>query len=272
MAYVESGTGDPIVFLHGNPTSSFLWRNIMPHVEGKGRLLAPDLIGMGDSEKLEPSGPDRYSLDEHARYLFALLDYLAVRERVTLVVHDWGSALGFRWSQLHPHAVRGLAFMEAIVGSTSWSEWGEFRETFQGFRSPRGEAMVLEDNVFVEKVLPSAMFRTLTAEEMAEYRRPYITPGEGRRPTLSWPRQLPIEGEPKQVVELVESYVEWLASSKVPKLFIKAEPGALIVGDLIARVRSWPNLTEVTVKGIHFVQEDAPEEIGQALARWLEQL
>ena len=270
MAYIEEGEGDPIVFLHGNPTSSFLWRNIMPYLEGKGRLIAPDLVGMGDSEKLEGSNAQSYTYVEHREYLFALLDALDIRSKVTLVLHDWGSGLGFHWAQQHPDALKGIAFMEAIVAPMpSWDSFPQgLVEMFQGFRSPAGEGMVLQDNMFVDLVLPNAILRDLTEEEMAEYRRPFAEPGEARRPTLTWPRQLPIAGEPADVIEIVADYSRWLAHTDIPKLFVNAEPGALVVGKMRELVRSWPNLTEVTVPGIHFIQEDSPEQIGQAIASW----
>jgi haloalkane dehalogenase len=269
MAYVDVGRGDPIVFLHGNPTSSYLWRNVMPHLEGLGRLIAPDLIGMGDSAKLSDSGPDRYTFAEHRRYLDQLLDELGVRERVTLVGHDWGAALAFDWANRHRHAVKGIAYMEAVVRPMVWSDWPEaHRGAFQAFRSPAGEALILTENAFVEPVLPSGVLRTLTGEELAQYRRPYAEPGEGRRPTLTWPRQIPIDGEPADVVELVRAYGGWLSSSPVPKLFINAAPGAIITGAQREFCRTWPNQTEVTVPGIHFVQEDSPDLIGEALTAW----
>jgi haloalkane dehalogenase len=270
MAYVETGSGDPIVFLHGNPTSSYLWRNVIPHLEGLGRCIAPDLIGMGDSDKLEPSGPDRYRFVEHRRYLDALLDELGVRENVTLVIHDWGSALGFDWANRHRDAVRGIAYMEGIVRPVTWAEWPDAaREIFQGFRSEAGEPMVLEHNVFVERVFPGSILRDLTEAEMDVYRRPFREAGESRRPTLTWPRQIPIEGEPADVHEIVADYGAWLAKCDIPKLFVNAEPGAILTGSQRDFCRSWPNQTEVTVKGIHFVQEDAPDEIGVAIAAWL---
>jgi len=269
MAYVEMGTGDPIVFLHGNPTSSYLWRNVMPHLADQGRCIAPDLIGMGDSEKLPESGPDRYRFVEHRRYLDGFLDAVGVRRDVTLVIHDWGSALGFDWANRHRDAVRGIAYMEAIVCPVEWGEWPDAaRGIFQAFRSPAGEEMILDKNVFVEAVLPGSIARTLSEEEMAVYRRPFGEAGEGRRPTLTWPRQIPIEGEPADVCEIVSSYGAWLESADVPKLFINAEPGAILIGRQREFCRSWPNQTEVTVKGIHFVQEDSPDEIGQAVAAW----
>ncbi len=269
MAYVEDGAGDPIVFLHGNPTSSYLWRNVMPHLEGLGRCIAPDLIGMGDSDKLEPSGPERYRFVEHRRYLDGLLDALRVEKKVTIVGHDWGSALGFDWANRHRDAVKGIAYMEAIVRPLAWAEWPEvIRKLFQGFRSEAGEAMILEKNVFVERVLPGSVLRGLTDEEMAVYRRPFAEPGEARRPTLTWPREIPLDGEPADVVAIVQAYADWLATSAVRKLFVNAEPGAILVGAQREFCRSWPNQTEVTVKGSHFIQEDSPDAIGRAVADW----
>ncbi len=271
MAYVDVGAGDPIVFLHGNPTSSYLWRNVIPHLQGLGRCIAPDLIGMGDSAKLPNSGPDAYTFVEHRRYLDALLDALGVRERVTLVVHDWGSALGFDWANRHREAVQGIAYMEAVVRPGTWDRFPpEVRLLFQGLRSPAGEAMVLEKNLFVEAILPQGILRTLTDEEMAEYRRPFAAPGEGRRPTLTWPRQIPIDGEPADVTAIVDAYAAWLATSNVPKLFVKGEPGGTLGrGALVDFCRTWPAQREVTVTGAHFLQEDGPDEIGQAIASWL---
>ena len=273
MAYVELGSGDPVVFLHGNPTSSYLWRNVMAPLEGRGRLIAPDLIGMGDSDKLEDSGPERYRLVEHRDYLDGFLEALGVRDRVVLVVHDWGSALGFDWARRHPEAVRGIAYMEGILRPIAWEEFPEpVRPVFQGFRSPAGEKLVLENNIFVEQVLPGAILRDLTEEEMTVYRRPYLEPGESRRPTLTWPRQIPIEGEPAEVVEIVEAYGAWLQETQIPKLFVNAIPGALITGKLRELARSLPNQTEVTVQGVHFIQEDSPAEIAEAIAGWLDGL
>lgn len=274
MAYIDEGTGDPIVFLHGNPTSSFLWRNLLPHLEGKGRLIAPDLIGMGDSDKLPDSGPQSYTYVEHRQYLFSLLESLGVTSNVTLVIHDWGSGLGFHWAHQNPDAVKGIAFMEAIVAPIpSWDKFPEgFQEIFQGFRSNAGEQMILNDNFFVEQVLPRSILRKLSDAEMAEYRRPFLDPGEDRRPTLTWPRQIPIAGEPAEVVQIVSEYSAWLGQSNIPKLFVNAEPGGLIAGEVRDFVRSWPNITEVTVPGIHFIQEDSPDLIGEAIASWFSQL
>ncbi len=270
MAYVEAGSGDPIVLLHGNPTSSYLWRNVIPHLEPLGRCIAPDLIGMGDSDKLDPSGPDRYRFVEHRRYLDALLESLGVRQSVTFVIHDWGSALGFDWANRHRDAVKGIAYMEAIVRPLTWSTWPDAaRQLFQAFRSPAGEEMVLENNVFVDRMLPGSIQRKLSDAEMTVYRRPYLEAGESRRPTLTWPRQIPIEDDPKDVCEIVAAYAAWLPKSDGPKLFVNAEPGAILIGEQREFCRSWRNQTEVTVAGIHFVQEDSPDEIGTAIASWL---
>jgi haloalkane dehalogenase len=269
MAYHERGNGDPIVFLHGNPTSSYLWRDVIPAVEDRARCIAPDLIGMGDSDELDDVGPGSYRFEEHRRYLGGLLDQLDLGDRVTFVVHDWGSALGFDWASVHPERVKGICYMEAIVAPVTWDDWPEQAvDIFQGFRSPAGEELVLERNLFVEAVLPGSVLRTLEEAEMAEYRRPFAEPGEGRRPTLTWPRELPIDGEPADVVEIVRRYAEHLASSPVPKLFINAEPGAILTGPQREQCRTWPNQTEVTVAGIHYIQEDSAAEIGAALADW----
>ena len=270
MAYVEEGAGDPVVFLHGNPTSSYLWRNVLPHVSPLGRCIAPDLIGMGDSDPLPDPGPGSYRFVDHRAHLDDLLEALDVRERVTFVVHDWGSALGFDWANRHRDAVAGLVYMEALVRPVTWAEWPDAaRRVFQGFRSDAGEAMVLERNVFVENVLPGSILRQLTDDEMAEYRRPFLEPGERRRPTLTWPREIPIDGEPADVTEIVEAYAEWLRDAPMPKLFVDADPGAILTGAQRDFCRTWRNQTEVTVRGSHFVQEDSPAEIGQAIADWL---
>lgn len=267
MAYLDEGDGDPIVFQHGNPTSSYLWRNVMPHLAGLGRLIACDLVGMGNSGRLTSSGPDRYSYQEQREYLFALWEHLGLGDNVVFVVHDWGSALGFDWAHQHQDRVAGIAYMEAIVAPMTWDDWRDRpRGTFQGFRSPAGESMVLTDNLFVEGVLPRSILRDLTPEEMAVYRAPYVEPGESRRSTLSWPRQLPIEGEPAAVVKIVEEYGQWLATSEIPKLFINADPGAILIRRPREFCRTWAHQTEVTVPGVHFVQEDSPDLIGAAVA------
>ncbi len=276
MAYVETGSGDPIVFLHGNPTSSYLWRNVIPHLQELGRCLAPDLIGMGDSEKLPDSGPGSYTLVEHSRYLDALLEELGVNERVTLIIHDWGGMLGFHWATRHREAVTGIAYMEALVRPLLWTEMDErvraLFQALQALRSPAGEKMVLEDNLFVESMLPRGMIRSLTTEEMEQYRRPFAEPGEGRRPILTIPRQVPLYGEPADVAEIVTAYSEWLSQSRVPKLFGNGDPGAALLGGEREFCRSWPEQTEVTVRGLHFLQEDSPDELGQAVATWLKTL
>ncbi len=270
MAYVDQGKGDPILLLHGNPTSSYLWRNIIPHLQPLGRCLAPDLIGMGDSDKLDESGPDRYQFVEHRHYLDGFLDALGINKRVTLVVHDWGSALGFDWANRHRDAVLGIAYMEAVVRPMTWNEWPDaIQSLFQGFRSEAGEGLVLEKNVFVERVLPGSVLRGLTEAEMAVYRRPFQHQGEDRRPTLTWPRQIPLGGTPTDVVEIVQSYADWLSTStELPKLFINAQPGAILTGAQRDFCRTWPNQTEVTVAGSHFIQEDSPDDIGHAIAGW----
>ena len=269
MAYVDVGAGDPVVFLHGNPTSSYLWRNVIPHVESVGRCLAPDLVGMGDSGRA-PAGSYRFV--DHARYLDAWFEALGLT-RVTLVVHDWGSALGFHWARRHPGRVRGIAYMEALVRPVTWEEWPEVaRQVFQAMRSPAGEEMVLTKNVFVERILPRSVLRGLGEVEMAVYRRPYLEPGESRRPTLTWPRQIPIEGEPADVVAIADAYSRWLATSDVPKLFVNADPGVILTGPQREFCRRWPNQREITVRGSHFVQEDSPHEIGRALAEFVARL
>lgn len=267
IAYVEMGEGDPIVFLHGNPTSSYLWRDVMPHVSDLGRCIAPDLVGMGDSGRLPGS---QYRFVDHRRYLGAFLDAIGVAHDVTLVVHDWGSALGFDWAKQHPAALKGLCYMEAIVAPVTWDDWPEAaRPIFQAMRSPAGEEIILTKNVFVERILPSSVIRDLTDEEMDEYRRPFAEPGEGRRPTLTWPREIPIDGEPEDVHRIVADYSAWLAESEIPKLFVNAEPGSILIGRQRELCRTWPNQTEVTVPGIHFIQEDSAAEIGEALRTWL---
>lgn len=270
MAYVDQGSGDPIVLLHGNPTSSFLWRLVMPHLVGLGRCLAPDLIGMGDSDKLPDSGSGSYRFVEHRRYLDAWFDAVGATQNVTLVIHDWGSALGFDWAARHPDAVRAIAYMEAIVCPLTWEDWPEAAKgVFQGFRSPAGEQMVLERNLFVEAVLPGSIQRHLSDDEMAEYRRPFARPGEDRRPTLTWPREIPVDGQPADVAEIVGNYSTWLTTTEIPKLFVNAEPGAILTGRQRELCRTWPNQTEVTVPGIHFIQEDSGAQIGTAIASWL---
>ncbi len=267
IAYVDAGSGDPVVFLHGNPTSSYLWRNVIPHVEPHARCLAPDLIGMGESDKIEDAS---YRFADHARYLDTWFDSLRLADDVTLVLHDWGSALGFHWARRHPERVRAVAYMEAIVRPLTWDEWPESaRNVFRALRSEAGEEMVLEKNFFVERILPASVMRNLTEEEMETYRRPYAEPGESRRPTLTWPREIPLDGQPEDIAALVEDYSEWLSVSEIPKLFINADPGVILTGAQREFCRGWKNQEEVTVRGSHFVQEDSPQEIGEAICAFL---
>ena len=270
IAYVDEGSGDPIVLLHGNPTSSFLWRNVAPELLDSDRVIIPDLIGHGDSEKLpESDGPERYTLEVAYNYLSGLLHAIGVSANVALVIDDWGSALGFMWAMRNSTAVRGVAYMEGIVAPVSWDDWPESaRGIFKGFRSEKGEELILNRNMFIEAVLPTSIIRDLTDKEMAAYRAPFASPVD-RQPTLNWPRQIPIEGEPPEVVTLVEEYGAFMAASDLPKLFINSEPGSILVGRQREFCRGWPNQQEVTVKGLHFIQEDSPVEIGQAVAAWL---
>ncbi len=274
MAYIDIGKGDPIVFLHGNPTSSYLWRDVMPHLEGQARLIAPDLIGMGDSEKLNNSGPHSYSFIEHRKYLFTLLDELNLGKNVTLVVHDWGSALGFDWARQHTEAVKGIVFMEAIVAP--FPNWDAFtpntkaQALFKAFRAKNGEKMILQDNMFIENLLLGDP--DLNAKDREVYRKPYLESGESRRPTLSWPRQIPINGKPVDVNNIVATYNAWLGNSNVPKLFINADPGAILTGEMREVVRAWENLTETTVPGNHFIPQESPHKIGRAISDWYIQL
>jgi haloalkane dehalogenase len=269
MNYVDVGHGDPIVFLHGNPTSSYLWRNIIPFLTDRGRCLAPDLVGMGRSG----TSPHRaYRFADHARYLDAWFDAVGVIDRVVLVVHDWGSALGFHWARRHAERVQGIAYMEAIVQPRRWEDFPNGRDAmFRALRSEKGERMVLDENFFVETVLPNSIVRRLSDDEMAAYRAPF-TERERRWPTLVWPRELPIAGEPADVVKVVEDYGAWLAKSPIPKLLVAAEPGALLTGRARDFCRTWPNQQEVVVKGIHYLQEDSPFEIGHALQDWVRAL
>ena len=270
MAYVEMGEGRPIIFQHGNPTSSYLWRNIMPKLSHLGRCIAIDLIGMGDSEKLTPSGPDRYTFVEHRDYLHGALDALDVKQDVIWVIHDWGSALGFDYIAQYPERVSGVCYMEAIVCPLTWDVWPESaRDIFQTFRSSAGEEVVLEKNVFVKKVLPASILRQLEADEMQAYIEPFKNAGEDRRPTLTWPRQIPLESEPKEVCDIVENYGEFLSQSNIPKLFIDADPGMILTGLPRDYARTWPNQQEVKVKGLHFIQEDSPLEIADAIEKWI---
>ena len=273
IAYVEEGSGDPIVLLHGNPTSSFLWRNVIPELVESGRVIVPDLIGQGDSEKLPANeGPERYTLEVAYSYVDGLLESIGANENVTLVIHDWGTGVGFLWAMRHPAAVKGVAYMEGIVKPVSWSDWPESAVgIFKGFRSDKGEDLILNRNMFIEGVLPSSVIRPLSNTEMDAYRAPHLETDD-RQPLLNWPRQIPIEGEPMDIVALVNEYGAFMAASDIPKLFINADPGSILVGAQREFCRSWPNQQEVTVKGLHFIQEDSPVEIGQAVANWLKAL
>jgi haloalkane dehalogenase len=271
MTYHERGEGAPVLLLHGNPTSSYLWRDVIPELEGLGRLIAPDLIGMGDSAKLPNPGPDTYRFTTHRQYLDAFIDtVIGPSESIVFVLHDWGSALGFDWANRHRDRVRGIAYMEAIVRPVAaWDEWSpQATPIFQGFRSDKGEAMILDRNMFVERVLPGSVLRKLTEAEMTEYRRPFLQ-REDRWPTLTWPRQIPIAGEPAEVVEIARAYSQWMAENDIPKLFVNAEPGAILIGPLREFCRGWKNQTEVTVPGSHFIQEDSGQAIGRAVAGWI---
>tara|TARA_B100001059_G_scaffold63596_1_gene59526 strand:+ start:758 stop:1612 length:855 start_codon:yes stop_codon:yes gene_type:complete len=270
MAYVEMGVGDPIIFQHGNPTSSYLWRNIMPHLKDMGRCIAVDLIGMGDSEKLENSNANSYLYEEQRDYLFGVWSKLGIKDNVTMILHDWGSVLGFDWVYQNPNSIKGIAYMEAIVKPITWSDWPEgARGIFKGFRSESGESLILEKNMFIEAILPNSIIRKLNTDEMEMYRKPYLKQGEDRRPMLSWPREIPIEGSPENVVKIVSKYSEWLKKSSLKKLFINANPGSILVGKQREFCRNWDNQEEVTVKGRHFLQEDSPNEIGVAIKNWM---
>jgi haloalkane dehalogenase len=270
MAYVERGEGRPIVFLHGNPTSSYLWRDVMPACEHLGRCIAPDLIGMGDSDKLPDPGPDTYIFETHRRFLEGFLAAVGVERDAVLVIHDWGSALGFDWANRHREKVAGIAYMEGIVRPlVDWSEFNkEAAPLFQAFRSDKGEELILDRNMFIERVLPGSILRELSEEEHAEYRRPFSA-REDRWPTLTWPRQIPVGGEPEDVVRVASDYAVWMAENDLPKLFVNAEPGAILTGAPRDFCRSWKNQQEVTVKGSHFIQEDSGAEIGHAVAEWI---
>jgi len=273
MAYQEEGEGAPIVFLHGNPTSSYLWRNVIPHLKGLGRCLVPDLIGMGESDPLPESGPGSYRFTEHAEFLGELLQKLEVEKDAILVGHDWGGALLFQWAMQHPDSVQGIVYMETIVSPVSWRDWPEdAKGIFQGMRSDAGEKIVLHKNLFVEGILPNSVLRKLTEEEMNVYRKPFLEEGERRRPMLTWPREIPIEGEPEDVCSIVTAYGKWLQDCEIPKLFINAEPGSILTGRQRQFCRRFRKQHEVTVKGSHFVQEDSPDEIGTAIAEFTEKL
>ena len=272
MAYVEKGEGDPIIFQHGNPTSSYLWRNIIPHLENHGKCIAIDLIGMGDSDKLEDEGDNTYSYHVHKKYFDACLKELGIKDDITFVIHDWGSALGFNWAYDNKNSVKGICYMEAIVKTISWEDWPEDgKSIFQGFRSEAGEDLILKKNLFIEGVLPGAIIRNLSDKEMDVYRKPFLKEIE-RRPTLDWPRQIPIDNKPEEVCNTVEDYSLWMSINEIPKLFINANPGSILKGKQREFCRKWKNQEEVTVKGSHFIQEDSPKDIGQAISSWYQKI
>lgn len=273
MAYVDSGKGRSVVLLHGNPTSSYLWRNIIPHIEPLARCVAPDLIGMGDSDKLPSVSDDAYRYSVHQEYLDALMDQLDLGDGIVMVGQDWGSVLAFDWARRNEKRIGGIVHFESIIKPFNWDEFPEnpkdkdsARQWFEGLRSPAGEQMILQDNMFVETRIPTRTLRTITEEEMDVYRQPYLNPGEDRRPTLTWARNLPISGEPKDVVAIVEANASWLQKTEVRKVFIRGNPGGLIQGHRIDFCRNLPNTHEVVVPGIHYIQEDSPHEIGEAIA------
>ena len=275
VAYIDLGNGPAIVFLHGNPTSSFLWRSVIAELTPRARCIAPDLIGMGDSDKLPAHDGERYTFARHRHFLDGFLDAVSLEGGVTLVVHDWGSALGFDWARRHRERVRAIAYMEAIVRPLAgWEEWPPAaRAIFKALRSTAGEEMILEKNVFVERILPASILRELTSEEMDEYRRPFAKPGDDRLPTLVWPRQIPIAGEPADVHAVCAEYSRWLASTRgLPKLFINADPGTILTGAQREWCRTWPDQNEITVDGLHFIQEDSGPQIGRSISSWLESL
>ena len=272
MTYVEKGKGDPIIFQHGNPTSSYLWRNIIPHLEDQGRCIAIDLIGMGDSDKLDDKGNNTYSYHTHKKYFDTCLNELGVKNNVVLVIHDWGSSLGFNWAYDNEESIKGICYMEGIVMPISWSDWPEnAKSIFQGFRSEAGEDLILKKNLFIEGVLPSAIIRDLNPKEMDIYRKPFLNEID-RRPTLDWPRQIPIENEPSEVCKIVSDYSLWMSENKIPKLFINADPGSILIGRQREFCRKWKNQKEITVKGSHFIQEDSPEDIGVAISEWYQKI
>ena len=273
MAYVDEGNGDTFLFLHGNPTSSYLWRNIAPYVEDLGRIVIPDLIGMGDSEKLD--GVDNHEYKYHGQYgyLCDLLSSLDLGNDIHLIIHDWGSAMGFQFAREKQERVKSITYMEAIVMPLTWEQWPDAATKIFGlFRSEAGEELILEKNFFVERILLADSTTGYSEEERQEYLKPYLNPGEDRRPTLTWPRQIPLDGEPGLVVEEVRKNAEFHKDSEIPKLFVNADPGTILVGDQREFVRSWKNQTEITVKGNHFVQEDSSEEIGQALRNFVQDI
>lgn len=276
LAYVDTGTDnvshpdETVIFFHGNITSSYMWRNIIPYIEPRARCIAIDNIGQGDSDKLAQSGPNAYRLAQHQDYLNAALGQLDVGDKVTLVMHDWGAQLGLTWGNANRDRLKAIAYFQGVMGDFKWDFWPEaVADLMRKFRGPEGEKLVLEDNFFVEKILPAMVKRSLPQEVWNEYRRPYRTPGEDRRPTLTWPREIPIEGDPADVLAVCERNNTWLKQSSLPKLLIHTNPPTVLMAHILDEVRTFPNQEEVTISGLHYVHEDHPHEIGEAIAEWL---
>jgi haloalkane dehalogenase len=270
MAFIEVGRGDPIVFIHGNANSAYMWRNILPYMEDLGRLIAIDNIGQGDSDKLPDSGPGSYTLAEHQVYINGIMEALDINKNVTLVMHDWGGPLGLTWARSHSENIKGLVHCEIVVGNhSSYDDYPDGHgERLKRVRGPDGEKLVMTDNYFIEKIYMGGVIRNIDDETMAEIRRPYEGPRENRRPTLTWPRQIPIGGKPKDVADLVDDLSFWMAENDIPKLFIRAEPGQILFGRDLEIINSWANQKTVTVAGLHHPQEDSPDDIGIALRNW----
>lgn len=273
ISYVEKGVGKLLIFLHGNPTSSYLWRNIISDLSKQYRCLAPDLIGMGDSDKLDNITKNSYGFKEHKKWLYDFLKALNISEKIILILHDWGSALGFDYARSNSSKVEAIVYMEAIVCPLSWKDWPDnARKIFQLMREEGvGEELVLEKNIFVERILPSSIIRNLDIEEMENYRKPFKNPGKDRLPTLSWPRQIPIDGKPEDVYKIVEDYSQFMLNTSIKKLFINADPGSILLGRQREFCRKWKNQKEVKVKGLHFIQEDSPKEISYEIKLWIEE-
>ena len=262
LAYIDQGKGDAIVFIHGNPASSYLWRNIAPNFIKSHRTIVPDLIGMGDSEKLGGVDNPEYSFNGHYNFLDEFLIKLNLGEKINLVIHDWGCGLGLKFARLHPEIISSITFMEGITVPLKWEQWPEAgTKIFKLFRSEVGEELILDKNIFVERILFADPITPMSDKTKEEYLRPFLNPGEDRRPTLTFPRNIPLDGEPNDTYVEINKNAEFHKNSNIPKLFINADPGFLLVGSQRDEVRNWNNLKEVTVKGNHFIQEDSPDEI-----------
>ncbi len=269
ISYVDEGKGSIFVFIHGNPTSSYLWRNIILKLKHHYRCIAPDLIGMGESDKLDNPSQENYSLKEHIKWFDSFIKKIDIKKKIILVIHDWGSAIGFDFANKYPDRIEGIVYMEAIVCPMKWSDWPEnATKVFQLMRSEAGEELILEKNIFVERILPSSILRKLSDEEMSQYRKPFLKAGSDRQPTLSWPRQIPLDDEPREVIDIVNEYSDFMKKNHIKKLFINAEPGSILIGRQREFCRNWLNQEEVTVKGLHFIQEDSPFEIAKAIKEW----